>query len=203
RRIFLIGVTLFACASAACGFAATIGQLIAFRAFQGLGAALLVPGSLAIISSSFDEKERGRAIGTWSGFSAITAAIGPVIGGWLIEHVSWRAVFFINLPIALVVMLISFRHVAENSDREKARIDWLGAILAASGLGSSGYGLVESSRVGFANRSVMVVLVAAALLIVVFLLVETRMAQPMLPLTLFRSRTFAGANLLTFLLYAA
>src|SRR5436305_706709 len=90
RRIFLIGVTLFACASAACGYAATIGQLIAFRAFQGLGAALLVPGSLAIISSSFDEKERGRAIGTWSGFSAITAAIGPVIGGWLIEHVSWR-----------------------------------------------------------------------------------------------------------------
>src|SRR5438874_8240982 len=144
RRIFLIGVTLFACASAACGFAATIGQLIAFRAFQGLGAALLVPGSLAIISSSFDEKERGRAIGTWSGFNAITAAIGPVIGGWLIEHVSWRAVFFINLPIALVVMLISFRHVAENSDREKARIDWLGAILAASGLGALVYGLIES-----------------------------------------------------------
>src|SRR5207237_8240866 len=115
RRIFLIGVTLFACASAACGFATTIGQLIAFRAFQGLGAALLVPGSLAIISSSFDEKERGRAIGTWSGFSAITAGIGPVMGGWLIEHVSWRAVFFIYLPIAILVIFLSLGLASVNS----------------------------------------------------------------------------------------
>src|SRR5437870_10571422 len=107
RRIFLIGVALFACASVACGFAADIRQLIAARALQGLGAALLVPGSLAIISSSFSENERGRAIGTWSGFSAITTAVGPVLGGWLIEHVSWRAVFFIILPLALVVILIS------------------------------------------------------------------------------------------------
>ncbi|MEY2543381.1 MAG: hypothetical protein QOE81_842, partial [Verrucomicrobiota bacterium] len=134
RRIFLIGVAIFASASAACGFAADIGQLIAARALQGLGAALLVPGSLAIISGSFSEKERGRAIGTWSGFSAITAGIGPVIGGWLIEHVSWRAVFFINLPLALLVILISLRHVAESSDKDNTRIDWLGAILAATGL---------------------------------------------------------------------
>src|SRR6266404_5110570 len=108
RRVFLIGVVLFALASAACGLAGNIHQLIAARAFQGLGAALLVPGSLAIISSSFSEDQRGRAIGTWSGFSAITTAIGPVIGGWLIEHVSWRAVFFINLPLALVVIGISY-----------------------------------------------------------------------------------------------
>src|SRR2546422_6939812 len=111
RRIFLIGVALFASASAACGFAADIRQLIAARALQGLGAALLVPGSLAIISSSFSEEERGRAIGTWSGVSAITTGIGPAIGGWLIEHVSWRAVFFINLPLAFLVVLISLRHV--------------------------------------------------------------------------------------------
>jgi len=203
RRIFVIGVALFACASAACGFAGDIHQLIAARALQGLGAALLVPGSLAIISSSFSENERGRAIGTWSGFSAITAGIGPVIGGWLIEHVSWRAVFFINLPIALLVILISLRHIAENSDKENTRVDWLGAILAAAGLGALIYGLIESSRVGFADRSVIVVLIAAGVLLAVFLLIEARISQPMLPLALFRVQTFTGANLLTFLLYAA
>jgi EmrB/QacA subfamily drug resistance transporter len=203
RRIFLIGVGLFALASVACGFAATIGQLIVARGFQGLGAALLVPGSLAIISSSFSEKERGRAIGTWSGFSAITAGIGPLLGGWLIEHVSWRAVFFINLPIALLVILIALRHVEETSDRESTRVDWLGAILAAVGLGALVYGLIESSRTASTDRTIVIVLVAAAVLLIVFVWVETRVAQPMLPLTMFRSSTFAGANLLTLFLYAA
>ena len=203
RRIFLIGVALFAAASAACGFAGDIRQLVAARALQGLGAALLVPGSLAIISSSFSENERGRAIGTWSGFSAITAGIGPVMGGWLIEHVSWRAVFFINLPIALLVILISLRHVTENSDKDNTRVDWLGALLAATGLGALVYGLIESSRLGFADKSVILVLTAACALLVVFLFVEARISQPMLPLALFRVRTFTGANLLTFLLYAA
>ena len=203
RRIFLIGVALFAAASAACGFAADIHQLIAARALQGLGAALLVPGSLAIISNSFSENERGRAIGTWSGFSAITAGIGPVMGGWLIEHISWRAVFFINLPIALLVILISLRHVAENSDKENTRVDWLGALLAAAGLGALVYGLIESSRLGFADRSVIVVLIAAGVLLITLLLIEEKVSQPMLPLALFRARIFTGANLLTFLLYAA
>src|SRR6266496_3467536 len=203
RRVFLIGVALFAVASTWCGLAPNIHQLIAARAAQGLGAALLVPGSLAIISSSFAENERGRAIGTWSGFSAITTAIGPVIGGWLIEHLSWRAIFFINVPIALLVILISLRHIAENSDKENTRVDWLGAILAAAGLGALIYGLIESSRVGFADRSVIVVLIAAGVLLAVFLLIEARISQPMLPLALFRVQTFTGANLLTFLLYAA
>jgi EmrB/QacA subfamily drug resistance transporter len=202
RRIFLIGVMLFASASAACGFAANIGQLIAARALQGLGAALLVPGSLAIISSSFAENERGRAIGTWSGSSAITTSIGPVIGGWLIEHVSWRAVFFINLPLAVLVILISLRHVGESSDKENTRVDWFGAILAATGLGALVYGLIES-QLGFASRSVILVLIAAVVLLGIFLFVEARISQPMLPLALFRVRTFSGANLLTFLLYAA
>lgn len=203
RRIFLIGTALFAAASVACGFAANIHQLIAARAFQGFGAALLVPGSLAIISTSFGEAERGRAIGTWSGFSAITTAIGPVMGGWLIEHVSWRAVFFINLPIALLVIAISTRHVAESSDKESARIDWLGAILVTAGLAALVYGLIESSRVGFDDRTVVSVLIAAVVLLTLFLLAEQRVAYPMLPLTLFRSTTFGGANLLTFFLYAA
>jgi EmrB/QacA subfamily drug resistance transporter len=203
RRIFLIGIAIFAIASAACGFAATVNQLIAARAFQGFGAALLIPGSLAIISSSFSEQERGRAIGTWSGFSAITTGIGPVLGGWLIEHVSWRAVFFINPPIAFAVILISLRRVAENSDREESRVDWFGAILAVSGLGALVYGLIESPQLGFGDRSVMTVLIVAGVLLIVFVFVEARLSNPMLPLTLFRSRIFAGTNLLTFLLYGA
>lgn len=203
RRIFVLGVVIFAIASGVCGFAGNIRQLIAARAFQGFGAALLVPGSLAIISNSFSEQERGRAIGVWSGFSAITTGIGPVLGGWLIEHVSWRAVFYINLPLALLVILISLRHVAENTDRETTRVDWLGAILAALGLGALVYGLIESSQVGFNDRSVILALAAGAGVLILFLLVESRLSSPMLPLTLFRSRTFAGTNLLTFLLYAA
>jgi EmrB/QacA subfamily drug resistance transporter len=203
RRVFVLGVVIFAVASALCGFAGNIHQLIAARAIQGFGAALLVPGSLAIISNSFSERERGRAIGVWSGFSAITTGIGPVLGGWLIEHVSWRAVFFINVPIAFAVVLISLRHIARNSDLESARIDWLGAILAALGLGALIYGLIESSQVGFNDRSVIMALAAGVIVLILFLFVESRLSHPMLPLTLFRSRTFAGTNLLTFLLYAA
>jgi EmrB/QacA subfamily drug resistance transporter len=203
RRVFLAGIALFAFASAWCGFASSIGQLIAARAAQGLGAALLVPGSLAIISSSFAENERGRAIGTWSGFSAITTAIGPVMGGWLIEHLSWRAVFFINIPLAVLVILISLWRVPESSDEESAGVDWWGAILGALGLGALVYGLIESSRLGFTDRSVLIAFVVAAALLVIFLIFEARVRNPMLPLALFRSRTFTGANLLTFLLYGA
>src|SRR5213080_580494 len=203
RRVFLIGVTLFACASAWCGLAPDIHQLIVARGVQGLGAALLVPGSLAIISSSFPENERGRAIGTWSGFSAITTAVGPVIGGWLIEHISWRAVFFINFPIALLVIFISLGSVPESSDKESAGLDWWGAIVGTLGLGALVYGLIESSRLGFGDRSLIAALVVAIALLALFFIVEARIPHPMLPLSLFRSRMFAGANLLTFLLYGA
>jgi len=203
RRIFLLGIAVFALASAWCGCAFDIRQLIVARAVQGFGAALLVPGSLAIISSSFAERERGRAIGTWSGFSAITTAIGPVVGGWLIEHVSWRAVFFINIPIALLVIFISVKFVPESSDRESAGLDWLGAIIGTIGLGALVYGLIESSRLGLGDRFMIAVIVAAILILLVFIFVETRLSQPMLPLALFRSATFTGTNLLTFLLYAA
>ena len=203
RRIFVTGVAVFAGASAWCGFASNIGQLIAARAVQGIGAALLVPGSLAIISNSFSEKDRGRAIGTWSGFSAITAAIGPVLGGWLVEAVSWRAVFFINIPVAILVIIISRRHVPESSNAAKGRLDWLGAILATLGLGALVYGLIESSSLGFAHPAVLSSLVIAIVLLGIFVFVEARIRNPMLPLSLFRSRTFTGTNLLTFLLYGA
>ena len=203
RRVFLIGIVLFAFASAACGLAGNIHRLIAARALQGLGAALLVPGSLAIISSSFSEDQRGRAIGTWSGFSAITTALGPVMGGWLIEHVSWRAVFFINIPLAFLVIIISLWRVPESSDRESAGLDWLGAAFAALGLGALVYGLIESSRLGFNDRSVFVALTAAVVLLALFVMTERQVPNPMLPLALFRSRIFTGTNVLTCLLYAA
>jgi EmrB/QacA subfamily drug resistance transporter len=203
RRVFLIGIALFAVASTWCGLSPNIHHLIIARAAQGLGAALLVPGSLAIISSSFAENERGRAIGTWSGFSAITTAIGPVIGGWLIEHLSWRAIFFINVPIALLIIFISLWRVPESFDKESKGLDWLGAILVTFGLGALVYGLIESSQLGFGDRSVIAALIAAAALLALFLIIEARVSNPMLPLVLFRSRTFTGANLLTFLLYGA
>jgi EmrB/QacA subfamily drug resistance transporter len=203
RLIFAIGVALFSLASAWCGFAGSIQQLILARALQGAGGALLVPGSLAIISASFREEARGRAIGTWSGFTAITTAIGPVLGGWLIEHISWQAVFFINLPIALVVLLICFRFVPESRDQDATkRLDWLGAILATSSLGLIVYGLIESSRLGFGGES-LTALIAGIVTLVLFLVWETRARNPMLPLTLFRSRNFAAANLLTLFLYGA
>ena len=203
RLIFNIGVVIFAAASAFCGFAANIDQLIIARALQGIGGAMLVPGSLALISSCFKENERGKAIGTWSGFSAITTAIGPVLGGWLVEHVSWRAAFFLNLPIAVVVLLISVWKVPESRDKDQGRLDWLGAALATIGLGGVVYGLIESPRLGFSNWLVLLALVVGAISLVLFVVNEARTKYPMVPLSLFRSRDFTGANLLTLFLYAA
>ena len=204
RRIFIAGVAIFSLASAWCGFATNVRELIFARAMQGAGGALLVPGSLAIISASFRDQDRGHAIGTWSGFTAITAAIGPVLGGWLIEHVSWRAVFFINLPLAAAVLVISLWRVPESRDEnQKARLDWLGATLATIGLGSLIYGLIESSRLHFGHPAVIAALTGGTFFLIVFLVVEARAINPMLPLALFRSRDFTGANLLTLLLYSA
>jgi EmrB/QacA subfamily drug resistance transporter len=204
RLIFCLGVSLFALASVGCGLANSIEQLILARAVQGVGGALLVPGSLAIIGASFGEARRGKAIGTWSGFTAITAALGPVLGGWLIEYVSWRAVFFLNLPIAAAVLLIAFWRVPESRDEEaRGRLDFSGAALAVLGLGGVVYGLIESARVGFSHPNVVTSLVGGSLLLVLLLVVESRSPAPMLPLGLFRSRNFIGANLLTLLLYTA
>jgi EmrB/QacA subfamily drug resistance transporter len=204
RRIFCAGVALFALASIGCGAAQNIGQLIAARAAQGFAGALLVPGSLAIISASFAEEKRGRAIGTWSGFTAITAGLGPVLGGWLIEQVSWRAVFFINIPLALIVLLIAFLHVPESRDDDaNSALDWRGAALATLGLGLLVYGLIESSNLGFGHLLVVAALFSGAVALAVFFLVEARCSRPMLPLALFSSRNFSGANLLTLFLYTA
>lgn len=204
RRIFNIGVVIFAVASALCGFAANIEQLIVARALQGIGGALLVPGSLALISASFDEDKRGKAIGTWSGFSAMTTAIGPVLGGWLVQHISWRAAFYLNLPLALAVLLISIWKVPESRDKNhRGHLDWLGAAFATIGLGGVVYGLIESPRVGFSNWIVLLSLVGGLISLALFFLNEARTKNPMVPLGLFRNRNFSGANLLTLFLYAA
>jgi EmrB/QacA subfamily drug resistance transporter len=204
RRVFCSGVALFGLASVGCGVAQNVGQLIAVRAVQGVAGALLVPGSLAIISASFDEERRGQAIGTWSGFTAITAGIGPILGGWLIEHVSWRAAFFINVPLALIVLMISSRHVPESrDDAANATLDWCGAVLATLTLGSLVYGLIESSRLNFGHPLVGATLLGGVLILALFISVEARSPNPMLPFELFRSRNFTGANLLTLFLYTA
>jgi EmrB/QacA subfamily drug resistance transporter len=164
----------------------------------------LVPGSLAIISATFSEKDRGKAIGTWSGATAMTTALGPVLGGWLIEHVTWRAVFFLNIPLALIVLVLLALFVPESRDeKDSGRVDLLGAALATLGLAGLVFGLIESSRLGFSNPVVIATMCAGIILSFGFVIVEARLKNPMMPLQLFRSRNFAGANLLTLFLYAA
>jgi EmrB/QacA subfamily drug resistance transporter len=203
RRIFVAGVAVFAASSLACGVAATITQLIIARSVQGIGAALLVPGSLAIISSSFEEESRGRAIGTWSGFTAITTAVGPVLGGWLVEHASWRWAFFINIPFGAAVIAISLAYVPETRSALAAQVDWLGALLATAGLGALVTGFIESANLGWSNPLVFGSLIFGTVCLLAFALGESRVTSPMVPLSIFKSRSFSGANLLTFFLYSA
>jgi EmrB/QacA subfamily drug resistance transporter len=204
RLVFLIGVALFAAASAWCGFAPDIRHLIMARALQGVGGAMLVPGSLAIISAAFPTAERGKAIGTWSGFTGITAAIGPVLGGWLVQHLSWRWVFFINLPIAAAVIMISLLFVPEScGDAGKHKLDIPGALLITLGLGLLVFGMIEAPGLGWGNPESWGTAVAGIAAIGLFLWREARIDSPLLPLQLFQSKNFSGANLLTLLLYAA
>ena len=204
RRIFACGVALFAVASVWCGLSSSVNQLILARAVQGIGGALLVPGSLAMISASFSGEQRGRAIGTWSGFTAITSALGPVLGGWLVEHASWRWIFFLNVPLAVIVLGIVFWCLPQSREEEgTARLDWWGAMLATTGLGAIVYGLISSSTLGLTNPLVIGGMSVGALILSAFIFVEAHSRAPMMPLSLFRSRTFSGANLLTLLLYSA
>jgi EmrB/QacA subfamily drug resistance transporter len=203
RLIFLTGVVIFAAASAACGLAPSIHLLVMARCIQGVGAALLVPGSLAIISASFEEKSRGKAIGTWSGFTAITTALGPLLGGWLIQYGSWRWVFFLNVPIAFAVLLISLWQVPESRGVKTQHLDWAGALLATAGLAGMVTGFLESQRWGWSNFLTLGSLLGGIACLAVFLFAESRVAAPMIPFSLFNSRVFAGANLITFFLYAA
>jgi EmrB/QacA subfamily drug resistance transporter len=204
RRIFAIGVGVFALSSVGCALAGTVHQLIAARAVQGVGGALLVPGSLALISASFPEKERGKAIGTWSGFSGITAAVGPVLGGFLVDHFSWTWAFLINIPMALLVLWIVWRHVPESRGASaRGGLDLWGALLATAGLGGIVYAFIEAPTQGWASPAVIAALVIGVAGSLGFVAAERRVRAPMLPLALLRIGNFSGANLLTLLLYAA
>jgi EmrB/QacA subfamily drug resistance transporter len=193
RRIFVLGVTWFAVASILCAVAPSIEVLIAARALQGIGGALLTPGSLAIISSSIDADDRGRAIGIWAGLSGVTTAIGPLVGGWLVDQIGWRSVFWINIPLALVVVVIAYRHVPESKGTQD-RIDFTGAGLSLIGLAFLTYGLVAEEWVP--STAGLAVLLA-------FVLHQRRTPHALVPLGLFADRVFTAANICTFAIYGA
>ncbi|WP_341319037.1 MFS transporter [Paraburkholderia sp. IMGN_8] len=202
RTVFVAGIGLFTLASIGCGFAPGAGALIAARAVQGVGAALLVPSSLAIIGAVFDDKERGRAIGTWAGVGAITSAVGPVAGGWLVDAFSWRAIFFLNVPIACATIALATLAVPDSRQSDAPdQLDWLGATTAAAGLAALTYGLTIASTRGFGDRRVLAAIVAGLIVLAGFLAIEAKSRSPMMPLDVFRSRDFVGANLVTLLLY--
>jgi EmrB/QacA subfamily drug resistance transporter len=214
RTVFIAGIGLFTLASIGCGLAPGAGALIAARAVQGIGAALLVPSSLAIIGAVFDEKERGQAIGTWAGVGAITSALGPVAGGWLVDAFSWRAIFFLNVPVACATIALAVIAVPDSRQeddpsgpvpaldgRAPPRLDWRGAVAATAGLGALTYGLTLASARGFGERWVLALILAGLLVLSGFVALEAKSRNPMMPLDVFRSRDFVGANLVTLLLY--
>jgi EmrB/QacA subfamily drug resistance transporter len=204
RKMFITGVTIFAVASLGAGLAPNVVLLILARAIQGFGAALLVPCSLALIGAAFDEAERGRAIGTWAGFSAVAGAVGPILGGFIVDHFSWRWIFLINPLLALPAIWIAAEHVPESVDPlATGRLDWRGGFLALAGLAGVCFGLIAAPDFGWTDARALAPLACGVVLLGVFLWVEHHNPAPMLPLELFRSRTFSAVNLLTLLLYAS
>ena len=202
-KVFLIGVVLFALSSVACGLAPTAQLLIVGRAVQGIGAALLTPGALALIGATFPEKERGAAFGAWAGAGALFGMVGPLVGGWLADHADWRAIFWINVPLAALTVAVALKAVPENRDEDAKGLDWLGALLAIAGLGALIWSLTAAPDLGWSHPGVIGGLVGGVLLLAAFLWAEAKEAHPMMPPGLFRSRVFSGINLLTLLLYFA
>lgn len=204
RRVFVIGVAWFALASLLCGIAPNIEMLVAARALQGIGGALLTPGSLAILQSAFRPEDRARAIGAWSGLGGIAGAAGPFLGGYLVQTVSWRLIFLINLPLAIAVIAITVRHVPESRDPQASRyIDLVGALLGAVGLGALTYGLIAWQDKGFGSAVVLVSLLIGVGGLAAFVIRERIAKDPMLPLDIFSSRLFNATNLVTFAVYGA
>ncbi|HHX43088.1 MAG TPA: DHA2 family efflux MFS transporter permease subunit [Chloroflexi bacterium] len=202
RRLFALGIATFLVGTVAAGLAPNIGFLIAARSLQGIGGALLVPGSLAIITATFFGGARGRAIGLWAALTTVASALGPIIGGWLVEQVSWRAVFFLNIPLGLVALALTLWRVPETMHEGADRsIDVLGAALQVIGLGGLVFGLIEAGASGFGEPLVIAALIIGVVALALFIVRQARIRSPMMPLTLFRSSDFSGTNLLTFLLY--
>ena len=204
KRVFLVGVGWFAAASLLCGLAPTDELLIAARVLQGIGGALLTPGALAILEASFEPGDRSRAIGAWSGLGGVGGALGPFLGGWLVEVADWRLIFLINVPIAALVMVVAARHVPESRNPAAARkLDVAGVLTGAAGLGGLTYGFTAWPEQGPGSAAVLGALAVGVAGMVAFVLVERRSEHPMLPLEVFRAKAFSGANVVTFLVYAA
>ncbi|MBA4809039.1 MFS transporter [Brevundimonas sp.] len=203
RLVFLIGVAIFALASIGCALAPTVEALVAGRAIQGVGAALLTPGALAVIGATFPPEERGKAFGTWAGFGALTGMIGPLVGGWLADAADWRAIFWINVPLAILTAVVTLMATPESRDPDARGLDWLGAALAVAGLGALTWALTAAPDLGFGAPAIVAGLVGGSALLAGFLWAEARQGRPMMPLGLFRSSVFSGVNLLTLLLYFA
>ena len=203
RRIFVLGTGLFTAASLLCAIAPNAELLVGARLLQGIGGALLTPGSLAMIESSFRPTDRAAAIGAWSGLGGVAAALGPLVGGYLVEAVSWRAIFLINLPLGILVMTMASRHVPESRDpTASGRLDFAGAALVGLGLGGTTYALIEAPETG-ATPLILVAGIGGLVALAAFLLHERRSRNPMMPLEIFASRQFSAANLVTFVVYAA
>jgi EmrB/QacA subfamily drug resistance transporter len=203
KKIFMIGITIFMLASAACGFAPSVFYIIIFRTIQGIGGALMIPGSLSIINSTF-KNERGKAIGTWSAITTMVTVGGPILGGALADAGLWRMIFFINIPIGITSLIILWRKVPESSDEETDHsLDYAGSVTIVAGLALLTYGFLKIPKAGFNNWQVYVSLAAGILSLIIFILIEKRSNHPMMPLQLFSNKTFSGANLLTLFLYAA
>lgn len=203
RRVFLIGVGVFCLASIACGLAPTVQLLIAGRAVQGIGAALLTPGALAVIGAAFPPGERGKAFGTWAGAGAIFGMVGPLVGGWLADQADWRFIFWINVPLAVLTVVVTLKAVPESRDGSARGLDWPGALLAMTGLGALTWSLTAAPDLGWSHPGIVGGLIAGVLGLAAFLWAEARETHPMMPLALFRSSVFSGINLLTLLLYFA
>lgn len=203
RKVFLVGVVGFTLASVGCGLAPSMNVLIIGRSLQGMGAALLTPGALALIGANFLPDERGKAFGTWAGFGALMGMAGPLVGGWLADAASWRFIFWVNVPLAALTIAMSVRFVPESRDPEAHQLDWVGAVLAISGLGVLTWGLTAAPDLGSSSPWVIAAVVGGAALLGAFVLSQARLRHPMMPLRLFSSRVFSGLNLLTLLLYFA
>jgi EmrB/QacA subfamily drug resistance transporter len=203
KRVFMIGIFIFICASTACGLSPGTGALIAFRVVQGIGGALMIPGSLSLLSSSIDEKERGKAIGTWSAITTIVTIGGPVLGGALADAGLWRYIFFINVPIGIIALWVLWKRVEESKDAEAGRaLDLPGVLAIALGLAALTFGFLRMPAVGFNHWTVIGSLSAGVVLLFLFVTIERKSKHPMMPLHLFANLTFTGVNLLTFFLYA-
>ena len=204
RRIFVLGIAVFTAASIVCGLAPDITVLIVSRAVQGLGAALLTPASLAMLGATFSEDERSRAIGIWAGAAALMMAAGPMLGGWLVDQVSWRAIFLINVPLAIAAAGLALRFGCESSDPCAKQLDWSGAASIAIGLAAITWSLSASPALGFRDRTVAAGLAVGAAFLLLFVVIEARLRErAMMPLSLYRSRDFSATNALTLLLYFA